>query len=169
VLEIETERAVESETPQLNKIPTDEPSLPTEKLSAYEQMEVAYAKAECLSPAKTGKEDDITGKWKLVLEINENDTLDRSCEEIVYHFKKDQTLTVSSNTEEKDAVYEYSPYPLCPVCLPRDPKPNLKMGDATIYCEVLISKMIVYPQTRFTDLGVAYPNHEFQTVFSRIE
>jgi hypothetical protein len=87
----------------------------------------------------------------------------------VYHFKEERTLTVSNSTEG-DAVYEYEPFPLCPTCLPKDPGPNFKTGDAeAVYCQISSSIMVVFPQTAYTELGMAYPNTEFQRLFLRIE
>jgi hypothetical protein len=49
--------------------------------------------------------DRINGKWKLVKEIRLNDTIDHSCENIIYHFNSDQTLTVYVD-ETKTEEYE---------------------------------------------------------------
>jgi hypothetical protein len=78
----------------LGEIRADEPPQTPETPgldNVYRQIDTSfdriYEKAACLSPAKTGKAEDIAGKWKLALEINGNDTIDRSCEDIVYHFR----------------------------------------------------------------------------------
>ncbi|MDR1382123.1 MAG: hypothetical protein LBJ47_11685 [Tannerella sp.] len=105
-------------------------------------------RVKCPSPAKTGEEYELAGKWKLTLRINGTDTVDCSCEDVVYHFKPDQTLTVSTGDEtEEDVAYEYDwGFPFCPVCLPLNPRPNLRMGSSEVYCWALDKKMLVYPQ-----------------------
>jgi hypothetical protein len=148
------------------EIPADEPLQTPETPSLEESYEQELS---CPSPAKTGEMDDIVGKWKLILEINKSDTSDRSCEDIVYHFREDGTLTVSNNSTEV-CEFEYSGYPFCPACYPpKNPQRNLKMGDATIFCEVSLRKMSMYPQIRFTERGYVFPNHEIRIVFLRIE
>ncbi|MDR2139242.1 MAG: hypothetical protein LBP50_06820 [Tannerella sp.] len=168
---------VESVTqPPEEEIPAEEaPQTPEEPVyvSAYEQIDTSfdeiYKKAACLSPAKTGEVNDIVGKWQLALEINGKDTTDRSCEAIVYHFREDGTLTVSNTEDVCD--YEYDAYPFCPSCLPKCKSDlNFRKGnDAAVFCEVLLRKMFVYPQTSYTELGCSYPDHEIRTLFLRIE
>jgi hypothetical protein len=112
--------------------------------SGYAEL---YERVKCPSPVKTGEEDDPIGIWKLILRINGTDTVDCSCEEVVYHFKPDQTLTVSiGDKTEEEVAYEYEEYPLCPVCLPLTPRPNLRMGNSEVYCQPLPEIMFVYPQ-----------------------
>jgi hypothetical protein len=141
-------------------------------MNSYEYTDASYdrvyEKAECLPASKTGKVNDIVGEWKLVLEINRNDTIDRSCEDIVYHFGMDGMLTVSSSTEVCE--FEYVDYPFCPSCYPpKNVQPNLRMGDARVFCEVLLTKVIVYPQTVLTGIGVKFPGPDIKTLFSRIK
>jgi hypothetical protein len=147
------------------EIPADEPPQTPETLSFEESYEQEIA---CPSPAKTGEMDDIVGKWKLMLEINKSDISDRSCEDIIYHFREDGTLTVSNSTEVCE--FEYSGYPYCPACYPpKNPQRNLKMGNAAIFCEVSLRKMFMYPQIRFTERGYVFPDHEIGLLFLRIE
>jgi hypothetical protein len=140
----------------------------------YQGVEASYDKVckevACPSPAKTGKVHDITGKWKLMLDINESDTIDRSCENIVYHFKEDGMLAVSGSAE-KDVEYEVIAFPFCPTCLPLDPQPNLSMGNTKVFCQVLFTKMILYPQWKdITPLSPSeIPRHKIQTLFLRID
>ncbi|MDR2139243.1 MAG: hypothetical protein LBP50_06825 [Tannerella sp.] len=124
-------------------------------------------KAACPSPAKTGEAYDITGKWKLMMEISGNDTVDRSCEEIVYHFKADGTLSVAGSTEDVD--YAFEAISLCPSCDPA-PRPNLRMGDTEVFCIALYTKMILYPQYEQQFVPTArWPVFEINNVFLRIE
>jgi hypothetical protein len=148
------------------EIQTDEPPQTPETPSFEGPFKQKLA---CPSPAKTGKEDDIIGKWKLVLEINKSDTSDRSCEDIVYHFREDGTLTVSNSSEVCE--FEYSNYPFCYRCYPskNSAQPNLKMGDAAIFCIVSLKQMSMYPKIRVTELGYAFPNPEIGILFLRIE
>jgi hypothetical protein len=158
------EEVAETDAQNLEEIQTDEPPQTPETPSFEEPYE---EKPACPSPAKTGKENDIVGKWKLVLEINKSDTTDRSCEDIVYHFREDGMLAVSNSTEVCE--FEYSGYPFCCTCLPLNPQPNFKMGDTTFFCEVLPERMYMYPRTGLTGIGSMYPDHEIQILFLRIE
>jgi hypothetical protein len=104
-----------------------------------------YELVKCPSPAKPGKEYNLVGIWKLVLRINGTDTVDCSCEDVVYHFKPDQTLTVSIGDEtEEDVAYEYGSYSV--PFYPHTPRPNLRMGSSEVYGLVLAKKMYVFPQ-----------------------
>jgi hypothetical protein len=129
----------------------DSPAEPTVLVDADEDIDASFGKlfenVKCPSPVKTGKVDSIAGKWKLLVERNGDDEIDRSCEEVVYHFKPDRTLTVSRDDEtEEDMDYEYGWYPFCSRCLPSSvPHPNLKMGSSEVYCWVLYKTMVVYP------------------------
>jgi hypothetical protein len=152
------------------------PETPQTLEEVYQQMDASYdkvyEKAACPSLVKIGQVDGIVGKWKLVLEINGKDTIDRSCENLVYHFKKDGTLAISGSAEKKeeDVTYEYRGYPFCPVCLPFDPQPNLSIGDNTaFFCQVLLIKMILYPQWKPQGETSKQPVFEIQKLFSRIK
>ncbi|MDR2139241.1 MAG: hypothetical protein LBP50_06815 [Tannerella sp.] len=160
--------------PEEEEIPAEEPPPAQEEpvyKDVFESTDIYHyrisEKATCASPAKTGKVNDIVGKWKLMLEISGKDTTDRSCEEIVYHFREDGTLTVSNSADVCD--YEYGGYPFCPVCDPGcNPEPS-RIGDDAVFCEVLLRVMIVYPRIGYTEIGCVYPDHEFKTFFLRIE
>jgi hypothetical protein len=71
----EKEEAAAKEIQKPEELPAEDssqvPSLTG--TSIYDEM---FAKAECPSSAKAGKEDDIVGKWKLTLEISGIDTVD---------------------------------------------------------------------------------------------
>jgi hypothetical protein len=126
---------------------------------------------ECSLPAKTGEEDGIIGTWKLILRINGTDTVDCSCEEVVYHFKPDQTLSVSTGNETaEDVAYEYEEYPFCPLCLPHNPLPNLRMGSSEVYCYALPKMMYLYPQMNpeREEFGI-FPLFEINRIFIRID
>jgi hypothetical protein len=136
--------------------------------AAYDKM---YEKAKCLSAAKTGKKNNIAGKWKLIWEINGSDTTDRSCEEIVYHFREDgmlRMLTVSNSIgkQEDDVAYEYSVFPLD--CANVDPQANLRMGETEFFCRVLLTKMILYPW-KYSEIGKKVISSEIRTFFLRID
>lgn len=59
-----------------------------------------------------GKKDDIVGKWKLVKAQSkrpiEPSKIDYSCEEIIYEFRTDKILVISSNIDRHfDGEHEY--------------------------------------------------------------
>jgi hypothetical protein len=55
----------------------------------------------CPVEAVEGPEDEIVGKWKMVWEIGSFlvDSVDHSCDNIIYHFRPDGILEVSSDVE----------------------------------------------------------------------
>jgi hypothetical protein len=162
------------EPPQMPETP-ETPESPHTNEEIYEQMDAIFdreydSEAACLSPAKTGKINDIVGKWKLVWDINRYDvtsTNNRSCEDIVYHFREDGILTVSNRPEE-DVTYKYSLYPACPTCSSDDFLPNLRMGDSTHFCEVRYRWMTLYPHCYYIDEALTFSNN-FMSLFLRIE
>lgn len=66
-----------------------------------------------------GKEGDIVGKWKLVKAktariIEPAEIIDYSCEDIIYEFRADKKLVMSSSVDgilEGEHEYKYSPPP----------------------------------------------------------
>ena len=110
---------------------------PSGKISTYDD-EFAWEK------------DDIVGTWKLLLDFNyfTGDTVDYSCKSVIYSFKADGTVTVSSNVKEiQDGQFGYDYYsdPFCPVCIPPfSPRPNLVIGSDNAYCEVVCSWLTEY-------------------------
>jgi hypothetical protein len=144
------------------------PQMPEELVNEDPDEHKMYEKTKCLFAVKTGEKDDIVGKWKLALEINGSDTIDRSCEDIVYHFKKDGTLTVSGNTEVCE--FNYSGYPFCPSCYPpKNAQPNLKMCDTAVFCQLSSRRMNMCPQIRVNEMGYVFPDHKIRKLFLRIE
>lgn len=102
------------------------------------KFEKEFGKLQCKSEPVFGKKDDIVGKWKLVqtwsITGSQNgaaiiDTVDVSCNNVIYEFKADNTLTV---TGDKDDVapgkytYSYRTINSCPTCLPA---PNLRIDN----------------------------------------
>lgn len=76
--------------------------------------EVLTTILDCPVVPVAGADDDITGKWKLVMGrtvFYEPHAEDYSCNDIVYHFQADGRLTVSANIEDAMGVssgqYEY--------------------------------------------------------------
>ncbi|MCL6260907.1 hypothetical protein M3O96_17520 [Aquiflexum sp. TKW24L] len=75
---------------------------------------------KCQVDAVTGPEDDVVGKWKMVWERGaffNRDTIDYSCNNIIYHFRPDGFLEVRSDVEEAglpqgDYNYELTMSPL---------------------------------------------------------
>jgi hypothetical protein len=161
----------------LPEIPVEPKELPKDSPPDWSGYAELYERVKCPSSVKTGEEEDPVGIWKLILRINGTDTVDCSCEEVVYHFKSDQTLAVSiGNGAEENVVYEYDGFPFCPVCLPLTPRPNLRMGSSEVYCQVLPEIMFVYPQFEKVDVKVdqerevlaLLPLFEIKLIFIRI-
>jgi hypothetical protein len=157
------------------KISEETEELPEMDTLHYLVWHARYAKelserVKCPSPVKTGEEEEPVGEWKLMLRINGTDTVDCSCENVVYRFKPDQTLTVSIGDETaNDVAYEYWGYPMCPLCLPINPRPNLRMGSSEVYCWALPEIMYVYPQLEPENEFGIFPVRGIKWIFLRID
>jgi hypothetical protein len=169
----------------MKEIVPPEMSEETEELPGEDQYspldpswaKVFYEHVKCPSPAKTEEDEDPVGVWKLILQINGTDTVDCSCEDVVYHFKPDQTLTVSiGDKTEEDVAYEYDwGYPFA--CLTLNPRPNLRMGSSEIYCWALSEIMYIFPQFKEVYVKVdperevvaLVPLHAIKWIFVRID
>lgn len=106
-----------------------------------------------------GVKGDVIGTWKLIQTWSAAgakgnavvfDTLDVSCKNVYYEFKKDNTLTVTGhagNIPSGTYEYLYVEYNACPLC---DPSPNLriKKSDTAYYCIVAPYQMSI-DKTRF--------------------
>ncbi|MGV3763415.1 hypothetical protein [Parapedobacter sp.] len=60
------------------------------------------ANQRCKVVAKIGQDNDIVGKWKMVkgqTAFHEQKIIDFSCDNIIYDFQTDGTLSISSDTE----------------------------------------------------------------------
>lgn len=112
-----------------------------------------FSYLKCAPVVIKGTKNDIIGKWKLVQKwsmvgTDGNaavfDTIDVSCDNVYYEFKKDNLLTVSGNDNEIPIgtyLYSYQVINDCPACLPA---PNLKIeGFDSIFCYVEEYKMIM--------------------------
>ena len=56
----------------------------------------------CKVEAKIGQDNDVVGKWKMIrgqTAFHEQRTIDFSCNNIIYDFQTDGTLSISSDTE----------------------------------------------------------------------
>jgi len=118
-----------------------------------------FTHLKCPLVPTRGAKGDIIGTWKLIQTISvvgtkENvavfDTMDVSCKNVYYEFKKDKTLRVTGNVGNiPSGTYEYLyvEYNPCPLC---DPGPNLLISalDTTYYCIVEPYKMSI-DRTRF--------------------
>lgn len=76
------------------------------------------ANLNCPVSPVCGKKDDIVGKWKLVKAQSKRSVepakIDYSCEEIIYEFRTDKKLVISSNVDgqfEGEHEYWYLPPP----------------------------------------------------------
>lgn len=101
-----------------------------------------------------GTKGDVIGTWKLIqtwsiIGPNGNaavfDTIDVSCQNVYYEFKKDNTLIVTGNVGNVPSGtyrYSYVEYNACPLCLP---SPNLSINelDTTFFSIVEPYKMSI--------------------------
>ena len=102
------------------------------------KFEKEFSKLTCKPEPVFGKKNDIIGKWKLVqkwsITGSQNgaaiiDTVDVSCDNVIYEFKDDNTLTVTGDRDDIAAgnyPYSYQPINICATCLPA---PNLRIDN----------------------------------------
>lgn len=70
------------------------------KAEPYEETVVTY---RCAVNSVAGRQDDVLGKWKLLsyrTVFYHPDTTDYSCDDIIYEFKPNGGLTVTSTVDE---------------------------------------------------------------------
>jgi hypothetical protein len=106
----------------------------------------------CPPAATSGKENHIAGKWQLIKAIHQTDTVDYSCDNIIYEFVSGNmseedltnrgTVTVYGRDEILSSDYEYQPFPMCTTI--GGFLPNIKMGDETAYCLISSQRMVMY-------------------------
>lgn len=113
-----------------------------------------FSYLKCAPIPLKGTKGDIIGTWKLiqtwsVIGVKGNalvfDTLDVSCQNVYYEFKKDNTLRVTGNVGNIPfGTYQYSyvEFNDCPLCLP---SPNLSINelDTTFFSIVEPYKMAI--------------------------
>jgi hypothetical protein len=104
----------------------------------------------------TGSDDDIVGTWKLLLDFSAGDTIDRSCNSVIYTFHADGTVTIESGIKEiPGGTFEYEYFyddPFCPLCLPSpDITPNLIIGENKYYCQIAQSWLTTIFVKYYTD------------------
>lgn len=109
------------------------------------------ANLNCKVTPVCGEKGNIVGKWKLVKAtealVTAPTSIDYSCENIIYEFRPDNKLVVTSNIEgQMSGEYEYQ-YKLpeaCPTCLSNQ---NLYIGEASFYGHISANKLeMVSPQ-----------------------
>ena len=116
------------------------------------------------------KEGTINGTWQLLVDFSTGDTIDYSCESIIYTFETNGKVTINSSV--KDILsgtfeYDYYPDPFCPHCDPTNPRPNLVIGDNTYYCQVAPSWFITSTVVDYGDEG--RNRGDFERIFQRIK
>ena len=115
------------------------------------------------------KEGTINGRWQLLVDFSTGDTIDYSCESIIYTFETNGKVTINSSV--KDILsgtfeYDYYPDPFCPHCDPTNPRPNLVIGDNMYYCQVAPSWFITFTFIDYGDRGKA--RGDCERIFQRI-
>lgn len=124
------------------------------------RIDEEIANLNCKVTPVCGEKGNIVGKWKLVKAtealVAAPTSIDYSCEDIIYEFRPDNKLVVTSNLEgqmSEEYEYQYKLPEACPTCLPNQ---NLYIGEASFYGHVSANKLeMVSPQEEFS-------NYEFQ-------
>lgn len=85
--------------------------------SDEEKVEICTIGLKCPVSPLSGKAGDIVGKWKLVLatetQVSTPQLMDYSCDNIIYEFRKDGKLVITSDVEgqlEGEYAYTYTDY-----------------------------------------------------------
>ena len=92
-----------------------------EKESLATKFEKEFGSLQCIPDPVFGKKNEIIGKWKLVQKCSavgeQNgglifDTVDVSCNNVIYEFKSDNTLTITGDKDDitpGNYTYIYQP------------------------------------------------------------
>jgi len=78
--------------------------------AACQDVDTPEGELRCQVEGVAGEEDDVVGKWRLIWERKgfSLDTVDYSCNNIIYHFKPEGKLEVSNNSHvEGEYNYEF--------------------------------------------------------------
>lgn len=104
---------------------------------------------KCNTVAVKGAEDSVIGKWKQVKgeSVFRNPLIvDYSCNEIIYHFKSDGTLTITSDIDNpigyNSGNYTYV-FSLNSMYENMEENHTLKIGDSSWGCSISESSMIL--------------------------
>lgn len=101
----------------------------------------------CPVAAGKGLDSDITGKWKLlkVSTVYSNlRTVDYSCDDVVYHFRSDGTLTISSDIHKNMITKEPVKYTFSLSPLYANMKGfTLKRNGSSVPCKISAGIMIL--------------------------
>ena len=114
---------------------------------------------------------DITGKWKLILDLSKGDTIDYSCNTILYLFSENGILTIESDVEEfpsGEFMYSFND-PYYPFKFNQEPPSvyhNLEIGDYVRYCQAAGACL----STLFVESGEdGRSTDRYDKIFYRIE
>lgn len=116
-------------------------------LGGCQESEDPYGELRCQVVAVDGLEDDVVGKWKMVRRETvffNPETTDHSCDNVIYHFRKDGILEVSSNiggVEHTSGNGEYA-FELIP-SNQHENKFVLKIGHLNWSCDIEGNKMVL--------------------------
>lgn len=92
----------------------------------------------CSVVARKGLNTEITGKWKLlkVSTVFYNpQTIDYSCDDVVYHFRSNETLTISSDIHKNLIIVDPIKYSLSLSPLYENMEGfTLKINGSTVAC-----------------------------------
>lgn len=119
--------------------------------------------------------DSIYGTWQLLFDFNEEDTIDYSCNSVLYSFDHDSTVIISSDVKEISGgifIYDYYSDPYCRFCLPTiDVRANFVIGENKSFCQLARSWLITDEYSEGVDSeGVAFTNRgDARQIFRRIK
>lgn len=108
-----------------------------------------FTGTNCKVTPVCGKANDIIGKWKLVKTKEayslKNGFNDYSCDEVIYEFRTDNKLVVTSNIEEQlngEYKFNYKGINDCPTCLPAE---NLQIDGLSLWGLVSTTTLDIHP------------------------
>jgi hypothetical protein len=117
-------------------------------LSHIQNLKCKSGKIATFNEESDWRKDDIVGTWQLLLDFSTGDTIDYSCKSVIYSFKEDSTVTLSSDVPEiPSGQFEYDYYgdPYCPLCKPSaSVRANLTIGEEESFCQVVRSWMVTF-------------------------
>ncbi|MDR1197758.1 MAG: hypothetical protein LBK94_01925 [Prevotellaceae bacterium] len=112
---------------------------------------------------------DIIGTWMLLMDCSKNDTIDYSCESIIYIFNANGIVTIKSNVKEiQSGQFEYAYYtdPFCPLCDVVNPLPNLVIGTNKSFCQVADTWLTTFAVNYVGENGIN--RGEMERIFCKI-
>jgi hypothetical protein len=152
------------EKPEIQETPADTSAWKSNEISDMNwnvlRFLPALQKLKCINETLVKRKEDgegwlyppsgtesIIGTWQLLLEINGTDTMDYSCNAIIYSFNTDSMVTIGSDIKEilsGTFKYTHRSWPYWCLTSADDIYGNLKIGEKSYECQAVRSWAGIY-------------------------